>query len=60
MKLFVSVATAVAIFAGLSGLAVAQDTTVLARVNGLDITRAEVDGVITRLGPQAQQAPLQP
>ncbi len=59
MKLFVSVATAVAIFAGLSGLAVAQDTTVLARVNGLDITRAEVDGVITRLGPQAQQAPLQ-
>lgn len=59
MKLSVSVAAAVAIFAGLSGLAAAQDTTVLARVNGQDITRAEVDELIIRLGPQAQQAPLQ-
>ena len=59
MKSSVSVAAAVAIFAGLSGLAAAQDTAVLARVNGLDITRADVDEVIARLGPQAQQAPLE-
>ena len=59
MRLFVCAAAAVALVAGLSGLAVAQDTTVLARVNGQDITRADVDEIIVRLGPQAQQAPLQ-
>lgn len=59
MRLFVFAAAAVAVLGGLSGLAVAQDATVLARVNGGDITRADVDDVIARLGPQAQQAPLQ-
>ena len=59
MRFIASIATAVVFATGLSGPVAAQDTTVLARVNGQDITRAEVDEVITRLGPQAQQAPLQ-
>ena len=58
MKLSVSAATA-AFVVGFGGLAMAQDATVLARVNGVEITRADVDGFIARLGPQAQQAPLQ-
>ncbi len=62
MKLLVSSAAALAVVAGLSGSAAAQDTaapdTVLAKVNGDEITKADVDEVIERLGPQAQQAPL--
>ena len=64
MRLPLFAAAFLAVAAGLTGHVVAQDatsdeTTVLARVNGEEITRADLDEVIARLGPQAQQAPLQ-
>ncbi len=61
MKFLLSAAATLVVAAGLTNAASAQEdaTTVLARVNGEEITRADLDEVIARLGPQAQQAPLQ-